>query len=159
MVAPGVDFSTWSEQKFVRGISHLAAVSGVVTAWDAAGHVWLDLSLSEDRHFIDATLRVDATPPLEEMALRLGDALHNFRSALDSLAWALCHLDGQGPAKPKSVYFPCSTTELEWKSAAAAVKSMPPEFLDRVRQVQPLVVLGRDVGDTLGLVKGEDLLA
>ena len=121
----------------VRGISHLGAVSEVAGAWDAGGHVWVDLSLSEDRFFIDAVLRVNATPPYEEMALRLGDALHNFRSALDSLAWSLCHLDGVSPKRPRSIYFPCVTEEDKWPEASRDLSSMPGDFLERIRLVQP----------------------
>lgn len=140
VVKPGAGISTWSEQKWVRGIAHIGAMSEVATAWDAAGHVWVDLALSEDGYHIDTTLRVDAAPPLEEMALRLGDAVHNFRSALDSLVWSLCHLDGKTPANPRSVQFPCASTDKQWRAAAGGLSSMPPDFLERIRQVQPLVV-------------------
>lgn len=136
-VTPGVEISAWSDQKWVRGISHIGAMTEVATAWDAAVHVWVDLALSDDRYFIDATLRVNASPPVEELALRLGDAIHCFRSALDSLAWSLCHLDGAAPAEPKGVYFPCAPTEARWKKAAKALVSMPTEFLERIHQVQP----------------------
>lgn len=136
-VKPGLDISSWTDQKLVRAITHLGAISEVASAWDAGAHVWGDLTLSEDRYFIDATLRIDATPPFEEMALRLGDALHNFRSALDSLVWSLCHLDGKRPRNPRSVYFPCVLDEAKWPAAATTLASMPPDFLDRIRQVQP----------------------
>ena len=138
-VKPGIEVSAWSDQKWVRGISHIGAVTEVARAWDAAFHVWVDLALSDDRYFIDATLRIDASPPLEEMALRLGDALHCFRSALDSLAWSLCHLDGGEPAEPNKVYFPCTASEAKWKNAAKALASMPTEFLERIHQMQPFV--------------------
>lgn len=138
-VKPGIEVSAWSDQKWVRGISHIGAVSEVATAWDAACHVWVDLVLSDDRYFIDATLRIDASPPLEEMALRLGDALHCFRSALDSLAWSLCHLDGGDPAEPNKVYFPRTPSEAKWKNAEKALASMPAEFLERIHQMQPFV--------------------
>lgn len=142
VVKSGAGISSWTEQKWVRGIAHIGAMTETATAWDAAGHVWLDLSLSEDKFFIDATLRVDATPPLEEMALRLGDAVHNFRSAFDSLAWALCHLDGKQPTNPKNVYFPCAPTAKAWTLASKALSSMPKEFLDRIGQVQPFEPTG-----------------
>ena len=138
-VKPGIEISAWSDQKWVRGISHIGAVTEVATAWDAATHVWVDLTLSDDQYYIDATLRIDASPPLEEMALRLGDALHCFRSALDSLAWSLCHLDGGTPAEPNKVYFPCTPTEAKWKVAAKSLASMPDEFLERIHQMQPFI--------------------
>lgn len=138
-VKPGVEISAWTDQKWVQGIAHVGAMTGHATAWDAAGHVWLDLALSDDRYFIDATLRVNASPPLEQMALCLGDAVHNFRSAFDSLAWALCHLDGGAPSNPRAVYFPCVLKESAWRNTAAPLSSMPTVFLERIREVQPFV--------------------
>lgn len=139
VVTPGTEISSWSDQKWARGMSHISAISEVASAWGAAAHVWVDLALSEDRHVIDATLRIDASPPLEAMALRLGDAVHCFRSAFDSLAWSLCHIDGASPAQPKRVYYPCATTEAKWMTAAAPLASMPAEYLERIRQTQPFV--------------------
>jgi hypothetical protein len=138
-VKPGVEISPWTDQKWVQGIAHIGAMSGHATAWDAGGHAWLDLVLSEDRYFIDATLRVNASPPLEQMALCLGDAVHNFRSAFDSLAWALCHVDGRVPSNPRAVYFPCAQKKSAWADAARALSSMPDVFLERIREVQPFV--------------------
>jgi len=126
----------------VRGISHLGAISEVAGAWDAGAHVWADLEQSEDKFIVEATLRMNATPPFEEMALRLGDALHNFRSALDSLTWALCHLEGKTPSNPRLIYFPCVTDEKKWTATAKTLSSMPPEFLERIRQVQPFAMGG-----------------
>lgn len=149
-VKPGIDIAPWPEQKLVRGISHLGAISEVASAWDAGAHVWADLTLSQDHHFIDAVLRTNATPPIEEMALRLGDALHNFRSALDALTWALCHLDNKKPSNPRSIYFPCVTDERKWTATARTLSSMPSEFLDRIRQVQPFAMGG--AGNALRLL-------
>ena len=141
-VTSGIEISTWIEQKWVRGISHLRSIEDLIAGYDAAGNVWLEHELSEDRFSVDSILRVVAMPPLEQMSLCLGDAIHNFRSALDSLAWALCHLDGRFPLKPRQVSFPCVLEESQWAVQEKNLSSMPPVFLERIRTVQPFLAEG-----------------
>lgn len=49
----------------------------------------------------------DAKPP-SEIGLILGDALHNYRAALDHLAWQIVNAAGT-PKNTRSVYFPVVT--------------------------------------------------
>lgn len=123
--------------KWARGLSHLSDLQDRVLQWDAGWHTWAELTVDHTGRHLDSILRVNATPPLEEMSLLLGDAVHNMRSALDALAWELCHLDGQKPANPNKVYFPAVVAESKWREAAENLKSMPPEFLERIRRKQP----------------------
>lgn len=139
-VTSGIEIPTWIEQKWVRGISHLRSVEDLIAGYGAAGNVWLDHELSEDRFSVMSILRVVAMPPLEQMSLCLGDAVHNFRSALDSLAWALCHLGGRSPEKPRQVSFPCEFEKSQWKSHEKNLSSMPPIFLERIKSVQPFSI-------------------
>lgn len=132
-----MEISTWCEMKWVRGLAHLNDLQDRMLLWDAAGHVWADLTLDDTRKHVGSVLRVDALPPLSEMSLLLGDAVHNMRSSLDGLAWELCHLEGKSPAHPKQIYFPAAMNEAEWRKAAANLASMPPSYLERIRQAQP----------------------
>lgn len=136
-VRPGVEISGWCEMKWVRGLSHLSDLQDRVLQWDAGGHTWAELTVDHTGRHLESILRVDATPPLTERSLLLGDAVHNMRSALDALAWELCHLGGNKPANPNQVYFPAAFTESKWREAAENLKSMPPEFLERIRRKQP----------------------
>lgn len=133
----GIEISTWIEQKWARGISHLRAIEDLIGGYSAAGNVWLEHALSEDQYSVDSTLRVKAMPPLEQMSLCLGDAIHNFRSALDCLAWELCHLGGNSPKRPRQVSFPCVSEESKWKEQEKNLSSMPTAFLERIKKVQP----------------------
>lgn len=125
--------------KWVRGLAHLNDLQDRMLLWDSAGHVWADLTLDDTRKHVESVLRVDVPPPLSEMSLLLGDAVHNMRSALDGLAWELCNLEGKSPAHPRQVYFPAAMNEAEWKSAARNLASMPATYLERIRQVQPFL--------------------
>lgn len=136
-VRPGVEISEWCEMKWARGLSHLSDLQDQILQWDAGGHTWAELTVDHTGRHLASILRVDATPPLAEMSLLLGDAVHNMRSALDALAWELCHLGGNKPTNPNQVYFPAALTESKWREAGAHLKSMPPAFIERIRRNQP----------------------
>ena len=123
--------------KWVRGLAHLNSLQNRIAQWDAGGHVWAELVLDKSEKHVDSILRIDAPPPLAEMSLLLGDAVHNMRSALDALVWELCHLDGKIAAKPTLVKFPAARTKAEWRTTAGHLRTMPVPFLDRVHAFQP----------------------
>src|SRR5208282_3855961 len=50
---------------------------------------------------------VNNPPPLDRWSLIAGDCVHNLRSALDHLAYALAaHKIGEAPPNPRSLQFP-----------------------------------------------------
>lgn len=138
--AVGSELSAWADQKYVHGMGHLGRMLDVARLWDAGRHTWLDLALSEDRYTTSAYMRIEQPPPLDEMALLLGDALHCLRGALDSLTWELCHLDG--PPTPnvlRRIQFPCARTEAEWLAQVRGpLASMPADFQQRIHMYQPM---------------------
>jgi hypothetical protein len=136
----GAELSAWADQKYVHGMSHLSRMLDVARLWDAGRHTWLDLNLSEDRYTTSAYLRVEQPPPLDDMALLLGDGLHCLRGALDSLTWELCHLDGPpDPAVLRRIQFPCARTDAEWLAQVTGpLASMPVDFQQRIYGYQPM---------------------
>ena len=80
-------------------------------------------------------VRVRRNPPLHWSAL-VGDAIHNARSALDHLAWALVELDGGVPGE--HTYFPIGKQETGYgKSLRSALQGTRPETRDSVRALRP----------------------
>lgn len=69
--------------------------------------VAVDVNL-EPPHGNIAVVRVTKLPNLRtDYGLRLGDAIQNFRAALDHLAWALVKLGSDpNPKRPQDVFFP-----------------------------------------------------
>jgi hypothetical protein len=86
------------------------------------------------------TLRVNQPPAVDEWALLFGNAVHNLRSALDSLVWELAHRDGREPRSPRGLYFPIVTDEATWPRAAKMLESCPIEVIERVRPTQPFLI-------------------
>jgi hypothetical protein len=138
-VLSGVDVSTWPDLKFARAVAHASGVMDLMRAWDASRRTWLEMTMSDDGFHLTGLLRVEAEPPLDELALRLGDSLHNFRGALDALVWGLCGLDeAPEPSVEKRIQFPCFTKEAEWdRAVATTLASMPADFRARLMQFQP----------------------
>jgi hypothetical protein len=100
----------------------------------------IDVVISEDRLTARFVARLPQQPPVEEWSLLVGDAVHNYRAALDALAWELATLGGRSPRPEfaKQVYFPICLTEEEWqKKVKGPLSSIPPQILDRLLRVQP----------------------
>lgn len=80
------------------------------------------------------TIADDADPV--PMALIMGDALHNLRSALDYLVWQLVLEAGNQPSKTNC--FLIAETEYTWKSNhAAKLAGVDPAWIEQIQKHQP----------------------
>ncbi|MEX1133757.1 MAG: hypothetical protein WED83_02815 [Acidimicrobiia bacterium] len=89
-----------------------------------------------------AIARIGRLPIIHERCgLALGDAIHNYRSALDHIAWNLVKIGRTPkPRKPKSVQFPMCNSGAEFKRAQPS--RLPGVIKDQVaviRRYQPYV--------------------
>lgn len=111
---------------------------------------------SEDRRTVTFFASLSSSPPVHEWSLAFGDVIHNYRSALDALAWAMAHLDGNKPSSSVAhkIYFPMKKTpESFWATANSTLKSVPRDVIERMEMVQPYHVLpGQRVEDGIALV-------
>lgn len=111
---------------------------------------------SEDRTVVTFYASLATLPPVHDWSLKFGDILHNYRSALDALAWAMANLDGNSPDAryAKQVYFPMKTTlEAFEKEAQTKLSSVPGFILERMAMVQPYHVKpGESVEDGIALI-------
>lgn len=136
----GVEFRAWPAAKWEH-------------AWALSDSLWRQYieyreslgtettaELSADRRIVTFHAHIEIAPPLDRWTLLLGDILHNYRSALDGLAWELAHLDGQrvAPKHERQLYFPLAQTEDRWlELMTTTLSSMPQVILDRLHTVQP----------------------
>jgi hypothetical protein len=111
-------------------------------AWSQSGSPHTRAEFSADRKTVLLRAALPAEPPIDDWALRYGDAVHNFRSALDGLAWEVAHLDGARPRRNASrkLYFPMARTESRWDELVhTTLASIPNDVLERIRSVQPFM--------------------
>jgi hypothetical protein len=126
--------------KFARAIMLLREFQSRVETWSAGQPFDTDKVLSEDGLVASVILRVNQPPPVDEWALLFGDAVHNLRSALESLVWELAHYDGNVPTNPRGLYFPIVKDEEGWPPAAKMLDSCPIEVVERIRLMQPFLI-------------------
>jgi hypothetical protein len=137
---PGAELSAWPDQKFARAISLFREFQSRIETWSAGQPFTTDKVLSSDGLVATVILQVKRRPPIEEWALLFGDALHNLRSALDSLVWELAHMDGKQPRNARDLYFPVVAHEADWPRAAKKLESCPVEAVERIRLMQPFLI-------------------
>lgn len=123
-------------RKIARAEFHFAEALNRMESWARDNPVSAQTVVSEDRKRIDAVLAVATEPPLEDVSLAIGDAIHNLRSALDGMTWNLAHLNG-APDRPRDIQFPVTNTGKQWRDAAKKLSSLPPETLARMLEMQP----------------------
>ena len=134
----GVNFSTWADLKWSRANLHAAALESRIKEWHASSPVSVESVLRDDRLAIDLIARVPNGIPKYEWALGLGDALHNFRSAFDAVAWGMANFGDSEPSRPKSVSFPICEDEKRWREALKAwVGDIQPEQVDMAADPGP----------------------
>jgi hypothetical protein len=95
----------------------------------------VDLRQINDRT-LEAVLTINAPAPLEQWSARLGDAVHNFRAALDAAVWAMATFDGKEPDHPTSVAHPVFTDPKDWSPFLKRV-ALDPAFAQRLKSRQP----------------------
>lgn len=142
----GVNFSTWPDLKWSRANTHIAAMQSKFGEWHASAPVSVEALLREDCEGIDLVARVPRGIPKHEWSLDLGDALHNFRSAFDAVAWGMARFNDAVPTRPKNVTFPICEEEKRWKESVKAwIGDIRPEFQERLRIMQPFTYAPGDV--------------
>lgn len=77
-------------------------------------------------------------PPLEQWALMAGDCVHDLRSALDNLAFALALLKCDPPLRPAEIYFPVfDDAEAFNAKAGRTLKQLPEDAANLLSACQP----------------------
>jgi hypothetical protein len=139
------------------------AVDPLATAWAkfnwASKHMdavdaALTRTLDPNKHPVTMNTKIEGDPPLGATAtlyvtslpriradcgLTLGDVIHNFRSSLDHLAWALVKIGSNPrPKAPEQVYFPMARSYKRWTERIDLwLPGVPSEYRAVIRRYQP----------------------
>lgn len=149
VLRPGEEYALWPNMKWFRAHQLVNEFRSSVHLYSGSSRAGLDAEIAEDGLSATFYARELASPPLHEWSLLLGDIFHNYRSALDALAWELVHLDGGKPEPQfeKRVYFPICLTEKSWKAQVEGpLASVPSDVIGRLRAVQPFPFPPADEG-------------
>lgn len=124
------------KRKIGRAVRLFGEAQAELNSWANQNPLTGRLVAQEDRRRIDILLNVREKAPLENVALVIGDAVHNLRSALDNLVWTLANFSGP-PQNPKAIQFPVSEKGAGWRQARKDLATVPAEALDRIERFQP----------------------
>jgi hypothetical protein len=104
--------------------------------------------VTNPRTWAQWTFKVLEELPAQEWGLRVGDAVHNLRGALDHMVWqlALAYSDGP-PAKPQSIQFPIYETPDKFhRGVQSTLAAVGPRVADVLEAWQPYQATEENVG-------------
>ncbi|MEV5068714.1 hypothetical protein MRBLMI12_000265 [Microbacterium sp. LMI12-1-1.1] len=148
----GRDYPVWPYLKWGHAVRMHQRLANDYNLWRGSLAAETRAEYSADRRTVTFFATIANQPPTYEWSLSFGDIVHNYRSALDSLAWSMAHLDGKRPhpRHEKRIYFPLTRSRTEFdKLASTSLSSVPEDVLDRMQSVQPYH--GARVNDAIGL--------
>ncbi len=125
--------------KLARADFQVRTLCDQISTWTSQHPVNAKCELREERLGFRLILE-DFTepPPLDEWGLLLGECVHNLRSALDNLAFALSRLQCDPPQNPKIIAFPIYKNEKKFdEGGRSRIKQMPAEAASLIEQLQP----------------------
>jgi hypothetical protein len=137
------------ELKLNRAADLLQVLSRSVSKWVAGNPITAECKLRDGRLGFRLIQKEFATPaPLDEWGLLFGESVHNLRSALDNLSFALARLRRDPPERPNRISFPIYQDKLQFeKTGRNNIDQLPDAAADLIERLQPFQ---RDGSPALG---------
>lgn len=134
------DISAWPWVKLKRAEADIDDLRVQTDIWNLEHPPTVSAALHDDRMRASVTFSVVPPAPLMDWSARIGSAVANMRSALDSLAWQAAHQDGHSPANPDRLYFPMIDRDdsKNWDKWDRNVPNMNDELRARFHSVAEL---------------------
>ena len=127
-------------------------------AWIDSNPYRLVRECNPDRTRYSSIIRVEKEPPLVRWSLIVGDCVHNLRSALDHLVYAIAihETKRDPPSDDRRLEFPISDspdlfTQREWH-----IKSLSPGVRAAIKSLQPYNRLHHELPPILGILRDLD---
>jgi hypothetical protein len=106
--------------KLRRAEQHFYTLKSEIKAWQHQQPYKYTTGVSPDftKYFIVINKRIPCEAPIERWSLMIGDTVHNLRSALDHLVYAIAvHQTGQNPPPDENILaFPILKTSAKFTS-------------------------------------------
>lgn len=157
-IAPQVyTFPKSVELKLERAASQVQSLEETVTSWVIANPLVATCELREGRLGFRVTQEEFLQPaPLDHWGLLAGECVHNMRSALDNLAFALARLNRDPPERPRGVAFPIYTEKaLFERNGRKNIDQLAQPAAELVEKMQPFQ---RDGSPAFGTPDGDALV-
>ncbi len=145
------------ERKLSRGEEHLAELQDLVNAHVEANPITLLAEPQGEAPTAEYHIKIEEfnAPDYIDIGVRIGEALHLYRSILENLVWHLVIKNtGQDPPpKPKSIGFPIIDLKRNWSSRGLPkIESIAEEPATLIRRAQPFRARHAPNPEPLGLL-------
>lgn len=149
----------WALRKVGRAREIAGDLQVAIESWRTSGPATIAGSIAEDRLSYEVRLDTVNEPPVAGWALLAGDALHNLRSALDSLVWSFVDPAAVSERQARQVQFPICETAEDWdRRVPVALRGVPAEIVERIRGWQTFLRPPAEQGqDPLPLLNDLDI--
>jgi hypothetical protein len=126
--------------KIGRAHGHAQTVRNEIIAWRDSEPYFITRDVNADLTVYRLIANIGVEPPLQKWTLIIGDFVHNLRSALDHLVYAVAiHESGKNPPPDENtILFPiCETPELFKKNGRSRIKTLSLPVRTAIEACQP----------------------
>lgn len=125
--------------KLARASKQGEDLSASIAFWGSENPITADCKLRNERLGFQLILREFGNPPpLEEWGLIFGECVHNLRSALDNLTFALARVRQDPPQRPNRIAFPIHEDKTKFQNNGRSyIDQLPPTAADLIEKLQP----------------------
>ncbi len=125
--------------KLARADFQIRSLTDQISSWISSNPTTARCELSEGRLGFRLIVQDFAeNAPIDHWGLLIGECVHNLRSAIDNLAFALSRLRHDPPSKPSAIAFPIyQDRSMFEKSGRAKLDQMPDTARELIELVQP----------------------
>lgn len=134
----GKELTNWPLIKLRMAAAQFNELGCDVDIWNLEHPIVGQAVLSDDRRVVDLRITEYPSPPVARWSAQFGIAISSLRSAADSFAWQLAHLDGREPPNPKQVYFPTREKHKDWQRQVQNLGVLPKDLVDRFADLREL---------------------
>jgi hypothetical protein len=133
------DFVRSVDLKLARADMQAKSLADSISVWASRNPIGGRCELRESRLGCRLILESFASPPpIDDWGLLLGECIHNLRSSLDSLAFALARLHRDPPERPSKIAFPIFETRTEFERRGRPnVDQLPEKAAALIELIQP----------------------
>jgi hypothetical protein len=126
--------------KLIRANEQVGTLAGQIKQWISSDPIKTKCELCEGRLGFRLVIEPFSEILVKQWGLGIGECVHNLRSALDNLTFALARLVHDQPANPDQIFFPIFQNRDRFERSQKVRKSLdqiPPQAASLIERLQP----------------------
>lgn len=134
----GSELTNWPLIKLRMAAAQFNELGCDVDIWNLEHPIVGVAQLSDDRRVVELKITEYPSPPVARWSALFGNAISSLRSAADSFAWELAHLEGREPPNARQVYFPTAEKRKDWHRQVQNLGALPEALVERFADLREL---------------------